>query len=136
MDALTKVAQYLGYASEVRIKNLKVVEWAKVYWVHIQGRRPTLLSKKLVDRSAHIRVKFTVAGESITKDEKTGRYFIIRNTGSDLTGYQYSIREIQEKQASIEADFSRFNSEISHIKWTDKPSTVRELMIFKAINNR
>ncbi|MBW4677682.1 MAG: hypothetical protein KME52_27885 [Desmonostoc geniculatum HA4340-LM1] len=134
MEALTKVAQYLGYASEIRIKNLEVREWANVYWVHIKGQKPTLLSKKLVDRTSQIRVGYTIAGEFLIKDEKQGKCYIIRTPGYYGTG-EYSIREIKEYQVSLGADFSDFRSEIHRAKYTQKPQNLRELMVFKAVRN-
>lgn len=133
MDAKTKVAQYLGYTSELRIKYLEVREWASVYWVHVKGKRPTLLSKKLVDRASAIRVGYTVAGDYLIKDEKQGKCYIIRKPCYGTS--EFSIREIQENQVSKEADFSDFRTEISRVFYSNKPQNLRQLMVMKAVVN-
>jgi len=128
MDAFTKVQNYLGYqVSEVR-------EWAFVYWVRPAfGGRPTMVSKRIVDRSADIRVGF-VGADIAAKDERTGKTYLIRKPGN-WTGAKrtYSIKEVKSVSA-----YSTFDNSIGlmvgEVAYTAKPSTVREIMITKAIH--
>lgn len=129
--AKQKVAQYLGYTSEVRFQKLTVKEWAKVYWVHIEGRRPTMLSKKKVDRASQIRLNYTICGTAIALDENTGKYYAIKDLG-----FEFAIKEIAKSEATIWFDFSASRIQSLHVKYTENPSTVREMLVLKAIKSR
>lgn len=129
MDAVTKVSGYLG----IDERFLKVREWSKVYWVHVSGKRPTLLSKKLVDRAAQIRVGYTIAGDALVKDEVSGKCYILRSPGF-YTREVWAIKEI--KNPGLYSDFATTSGKSFEGRYTQKPSTVRELMVFKAVNNK
>lgn len=127
MSAVVKVASYLG-VSEVRVT---VQEWTKVYWVHVQGRRPTLLSKKLVDRAAQIRVGYTVSGQPLAKDEATGLTYILCKPGMESRG-EWALAEIANP--SLSSEFWQGKNRVA-ARFTQNPVTVRELIVFKAVNN-
>lgn len=131
MNASEKVAFYLG----VQAKSVKVQEWAKVYWVCLNGHRPTLLSKKLVDRASRINVSCTIAGDGMALDTATGRAFIFRAPGHYGNGL-WSVKEIKPNQINIWNDFSDFSEKSENIKFTHKPGTVRELMVHKFVCNK
>lgn len=135
LSAKDKVAQYLGRTSETRYETLEVREWAHVYWVHIYGRRPTMLSKKLVDRAAFLRIGYTVAGDYLVNDQKTSKFYIIRKPGMYGTG-EFSLREIESSQVSRQADFSDFyNTPAVSCFYSKKPQNLRQLMVLKAVAN-
>ncbi len=127
MEAVLKVSAYLGISE----KRLSVKEWAKVYWVHVQGRRPTFLSKKLVDRAAQIRVGYTVSGQPIARDEATGISYILCKPGMESRG-EWAIAEIANP--SPRSEFWQGKNRVT-ARFTEKPATVRELIVFKAVNN-
>lgn len=128
MDALTKVSQYLGINQRFIIK---VAEWAKVYWVHVRGKRPTLLSKKFVDRASKIRIGYTIAGDALAKDEVTNKTYILLSPGHYGSG-AWSIAEINNP-----SPYSEFcqGIKVGNARYTEKPSTIRELMVLKAVAN-
>lgn len=128
MDAFTKVKNYLGYEiAEVR-------EWAYVYWVRPAfGGRPTMVSKKIVNRSASIRIGF--AGADIAaKDEQTNTCYLIRKPGT----WAGASREYAIKQVDYINSYSTFDGSrgkiVGRIAYTARPSTVREIMIAKAVH--
>lgn len=128
MDALQKVSTYLG----ITHSPIKVREWAYVYWVHVEGRKPTFLSKKMVDRAAFIKVSHTIGGDALILDRKTGRAFIAREPGMYGLG-TWGVKEIEPAQAKLTLDYSdiRKPKEKFEVKMSNKPKTVRELMILK-----
>lgn len=127
MSIVAKIASYLG-VSESRVT---AQEWAKVYWVHVQGRRPTLLSKKLVDRAAQIRIGYTGSGQPLAKDEVTGQAYILCKPGMETLG-EWAIAEIANP--SLSSEFWQGKNRVA-ARFTQKPATVRELIVFKAVNN-
>lgn len=132
MDALKKVSTYLG----ITHTPIKVREWKYVYWVHVEGRKPTMLSKKMVDRAAFIKVGRTIAGDALMLDEKTGRAFIAREPGY-YTNSAWGVKEIKPEQVKVSLDYSDVRKPISEfrVRPTDRPKTVRELMILKFCRN-
>lgn len=122
MDAITKVSKYLG----INDRFIRVQEWAKVYWVCIKGQRPTLLSKKMVDRAAELEVKFTMGGEPVIRDNRTGDVYILRKPCYGVSAW--SIKKASERISSS-ADFSQVKGQIFRAYAAAKPSNLRELMI-------
>lgn len=127
MDALTKVQNYLGYeVTEVR-------EWAFVYWVRPAHGRPTMVSKKIVDRSASIRIGF-VGADIAAKDERTGKLYLIRKPGTwACASREYAIKEVGSIGTYSTFDNSR-GQIVARIAYTKRPATVLEIMVAKAAN--
>lgn len=128
MNAVTKVAQYLG----INQKFIVVQEWAKVYWVHVTGKRPTLLSKKMVDRASEIRVGYTVDGNAIIKDERTAKLYLIAKPVYGVTSY--GVYEMQSVSQYSEPWQGKKVGEV-FANQIQKPSNLRDLMVIKSVRN-
>lgn len=124
MDALDKVRTYTGRETSV----VEVREWAYVYWVRFNTGRPTLLSKKLVDRAASIRVAYTVAGDAWVKDEVTNQHYFV----SFASPYEVGLSRISAFEAFKIKRCSKIDWKISYP--THAPKTLRELIVLKAFN--
>lgn len=91
MNAYEKIQHFTGTAPK------KVEEWEYVYWVLPHAGRPTMYSKKIVDRAAEIEVR-TLSGDIAARDNKTGKAYILRSN----FGMGYSIKEVAPGQAISE----------------------------------
>lgn len=127
MSAVEKVQGYTG--REV----LEVREWAYVYWVRFaHSPRPTMLSKKIVDRAAEIRIGY-VGADYAAKDERTGRMYLIRKPCYGVSGF--AIKEVTEVTQWSTFDNTPGKAVEGVASWVRKPSSVREIMVAKAMNN-
>lgn len=86
MSATEKIKHYTG-------RNPKEVrEWAFVYWVNFGLGRPTLISKKLVDRASELQVIAKSSVDAIVRDHQTGNAYAVR---CDWVGQGF-VKEIQK----------------------------------------
>lgn len=120
MNAVQKIQHLTGR------EPLEVREWAFVYWVKFPFGRPTLYSKKMVDRAAHIQVIRKHSSDAIVRDTLTGKAYATRSNWS----FGSNIKEIA-KGTAINLDsfeFWQFKGPSVEVAHTRKPQRVSQLI--------
>lgn len=129
MNAAAKVSNYLAISEHL----LEVREWTFVYWIHVQGQRPTMLSKKIVDRYSALEV-LAHNGDTIIRDNHDGGLYIVRSAGF-YTGGGASVKRIQKgERISAYSEFPMVKGETFRVGQTSAPKTVRELIAHRSFN--
>lgn len=127
MNAAAKVSNYLAISEHL----LNVREWAFVYWVHVKGQRPTMLSKKIVDRYSELEV-LVHNGDTIIRDNHDAALYIVRSAGF-YTGGGASVKRIQKgERISAFSEFPLVKGETFRVGQTSRPTTVRELIAHRS----
>ena len=129
MNAAAKVSNYLSISEHL----LEVREWAFVYWVRVAGQRPTMLSKKMVDRYQELEL-MDVIGDSLVRDNRTGHFYSLRSAGY-YCGQQWSIRHIAKGtriNSEYPVDFSCLPGDIYRESPSRRPQNLRQLLIRRA----
>lgn len=120
MNATQKIQHLTGR------KPQEVREWAFVYWVKFSTGRPTLYSKKMVDRAAHIQVIRKSSSDAIVRDTLTGKAYASRSNWQ----LGNSIKELA-KGTAINLDsfeFALLPGQSVQVAFTRKPQRVSQLI--------
>ncbi len=129
MNATAKVSNYLAISEHL----LEVREWAFVYWVHVEGQRPTMISKKIVDRYSELEV-LAHNGDTIIRDGHDSVIYIVRSAGF-YTGGGASVKRIQKgERVSANSEFPMVKGETFRVGQTSRPATVLELIAHRSYN--
>ena len=135
MDAKAKVINYLGlWMGGSNPPTVKVCEWAFVYWVHVSGNRPTMLSKKIVDRYSEFEV-LDVVGDRLIRDNKTNSFYCLRSPGF-YCGSEWNICQIKKGtriSSGFPLDFATLKGDKFKALQNSKPQNIKELLIRRAI---
>lgn len=105
---------------------VEVREWAFVYWVKFDSGRPTLYSKKMVDRAEHIQVIRVQSSDAIVRDTLTGKAYATRANWQ----LGHSIKELP-KGTAIDLsnfDYAMLPGESIHVGHVRKPARVSHLI--------
>lgn len=123
MNAAQKIQHFTG------IKPVEVREWAYVYWVKLPGRRPTLYSKKIVDRASEIQVRYLISDRA-ARDTRTGKVYMIR---SDFQ-MGYFLKEVAPGQSITDwSDFSQVKGDVvAQVRHNPRPRRISEIIAYVA----
>jgi len=132
VDIKSKVIRYLGLETrEDKNEIVKVREWAYTYWVHVRGQRPTLLSKKLVDRHAYLKRGIVSPGFYLVIDTKTNKQYAVY----DLP-YSFNWKIVETNQKIVPGmswhQIKKDNSITHQVIGKKKYDSLRDLIILAA----
>lgn len=117
--AANKIQHFTGMVpAEVR-------EWAHVYWVRFAGQRPTMFSKKIVDRAFAFQVR-TLNGDKAVRDTITGNVYILRSNWS----MGYDIKRVEKGQAITDySDYAMVRGEVvARTGFVKRPARLSEII--------
>ncbi len=125
MSAAQKIYHLTG------MRPAEVRDWAHVYWVRFEGQRPTMYSKKIVDRAAEIEAR-NLGGDKAARDLRSGKIYVLRANWS----MGYTIKEVTPGQGiSNYSDFSLVRGvNVADVGYTARPKRVSEIIACVAAN--